>query len=211
MIACAGERGSRTGNTRVLEFLTTTRKSVAHYAFWLCRPQPKDCNCCEALSIRDLECRVYRWRSESCSHDHCISCEAVQASCEDLCRRNEEIDSLERTAPSGGVWGSLQQPPWWQVLPLAMVGSVSDPDIIDLIAKVNDSGLWADSEVGPQATPRSQPTTNRSNATTTYEAATAMLQLNADIAQAGPDHPSPSTSSSGFQFIGLAKPPSLHL
>lgn len=134
----------------------------------------------------------------------------LHASCGWLCRRSEEIDSLERTAPSGGVWGSSQQPPWWQVLPLAMVGSVSDPDITDLIAKVNNSALWADGFVGPQATPRSDPTTDRSNASTTYEAATAVLQMKANIAQAG--HPSPSTSrSGGFQFVGLAKPPSLQL
>ena len=59
-----------------------------------------------------------------------------------LNRRNEEIDSLEKTAPAGGVWGSLQQPPWWQPLPLTMVGSVTDPQVTQLITTVNDSAFW---------------------------------------------------------------------
>jgi len=62
------------------------------------------------------------------------------------CRRNEEIDSLERTAPAGGVWGSQQQPPWWNVLSLTMVGSVSDPQVSNLITTVNDSAFWAGKE-----------------------------------------------------------------
>ena len=61
-------------------------------------------------------------------------------------RRNEEIDSLERTVPSGGVWGSQLQPPWWNVLPLTMVGSVSDPQVSNLITTVNDSAFWAGKE-----------------------------------------------------------------
>lgn len=63
------------------------------------------------------------------------------------CRRNEEIDSLERTAPSGGVWGSKQQPPWWKELPLTMVGSVSDPVISELITTVNDSAFWVGADI----------------------------------------------------------------
>ena len=96
-----------------------------------------------------------------------------------LCRRNEEIDSLEKTAPSGGVWGSQQQPPWWTVLPLTMVGSVSDPQVTSLITTVNDSAFWAGKDNFGQAEPAEQHTAN----------AHASKQ-----------------KGSGFKFAGLAKP-----
>ena len=83
-------------------------------------------NCCVLLaSLSEL------WEQHLALLDVCMS------------RRNEEIDSLEKTAPAGGVWGSLQQPPWWQPLPLTMVGSVTDPQVNQLITTVNDSAFWA--------------------------------------------------------------------
>ena len=51
---------------------------------------------------------------------------------------------MEKTAPSGGVWGSMQQPPWWQPLPLTMVGSVADPQIADVMRHQGELGLHAD-------------------------------------------------------------------
>jgi len=99
------------------------------------------------------------------------------------CRRNEEIDSLERTAPSGGVWGSQLQPPWWNVLPLTMVGSVSDPQVSNLITTVNDSAFWAGRE--------EQHHVNLA----------AQAQHAAKIDVVG--------KPSGFQFAGLTKPSGL--
>ncbi|DBB00330.1 TPA: hypothetical protein ACH3X1_014153 [Trebouxia sp. C0004] len=95
-------------------------------------------------------------------------------------RRNEEIDSLERTAPAGGVWGSQQQPPWWNVLPLTMVGSVSDPQVSNLITTVNDSAFWAGKEEQ-------------------HGVNLAQHAANRDV----------SSKTSGFQFAGLTKPSGL--
>lgn len=98
-----------------------------------------------------------------------------------LCRRNEEIDSLEKTAPSGGVWGSQQQPPWWTVLPLTMVGSMSDPQVTSLITTVNDSAFWAGNGNLGQAEPAER----------------HQHALNGHASR---------QKGSGFQFAGLAKP-----
>ncbi|KAA6419118.1 MAG: hypothetical protein FRX49_10858 [Trebouxia sp. A1-2] len=98
-------------------------------------------------------------------------------------RRNEEIDSLERTAPPGGVWGSQQQPPWWTVLPLTMVGSVSDPEVSNLITTVNDSAFWAGREGQHH------------------------INLAAQAQHAANSHGGVKTS--GFQFAGLTKPSGL--
>lgn len=99
------------------------------------------------------------------------------------CRRNEEIDSLERTAPSGGVWGSQQQPPWWNVLPLTMVGSVSDPQVSNLITAVDDSTFWAGREEQHHVKLATQ----------------AQHAVNIDV----------DVKTSGFQFAGLTKPSGL--
>lgn len=98
-------------------------------------------------------------------------------------RRNEEIDSLERTAPSGGVWGSQLQPPWWNVLPLTMVGSVSDPQVSNLITTVNDSAFWAKKE----------------------EQRGVNLAAQAEPAEILGG----SVKTSGFKFAGLTKPSGL--
>ncbi|KAL0043957.1 hypothetical protein WJX82_008849 [Trebouxia sp. C0006] len=97
-------------------------------------------------------------------------------------RRNEEIDSLERTAPSGGVWGSQLQPPWWNVLPLTMVGSVTDPQVSNLITTVNDSAFWAGKEE--------------------HSVNLAAQAHHAAILNG-------SVKTSGFQFAGLTKPSGL--
>ncbi len=107
------------------------------------------------------------------------------ANCDVECpRRNEEIDSLERTAPSGGVWGSQQQPPWWNVLPLTMVGSVSDPQIADLITTVNDSAFWAGKDETDQ-----KASIGQGQGSVAVQASKA--------------------KSTGFQFAGLTKPAGL--
>ena len=111
----------------------------------------------------------------------CYSCSRRSAVLS--CRRNEEIDSLERTAPSGGVWGSQLQPPWWKVLPLTMVGSVSDPQVNDLITTVNDSAFWAGKEEPHGVDLAAQ--------------AEHAAVLNVSV------------KTSGFQFAGLTKPSGL--
>ena len=112
---------------------------------------------------------------------NCYSCSLSNAVLS--CRRNEEIDSLERTAPSGGVWGSQLQPPWWNVLPLTMVGSVSDPQVSNLITTVNDSAFWAKKEEqhGVNLAAQAEP---------------------AEILGG-------SVKTSGFKFAGLTKPSGL--
>ena len=121
----------------------------------------------------------------------------------ECCRRNEEIDSLERTAPSGGVWGSKQQPPWWKELPLTMVGSVSDPVITELITTVDDSAFWAGADTMQEDIVTVQPVA----AETTRHEQTAGTQPDKAADQ---HHTSvSSTPRAGFHFAGLTKPPSL--
>ena len=86
---------------------------------------------------------------------------------------------MERTAPSGGGWGSKQQPPWWNVLPLTMVGSVSDPQVTELITTVNDSAFWEGKD-GEHPIQGGSP-----------EAATG---------------PATGVAQTGFRFAGVTKP-----
>lgn len=119
-------------------------------------------------------------------------------------RRNEEIDSLERTAPSGGVWGSKQQPPWWKELPLTIVGSVSDPVITELITTVNDSASWAGADKEHEDVAEAQPVPK-----TTHHEQAAGAQPDKAAEQ---HHMSVSSNSgAGFHFAGLTKPPSLRM
>lgn len=86
-----------------------------------------------------------------------------------------------------------------------MVGSVSDPVINELITTVNDSAFWVGADTEQEDAAVTQPLCESTN----HEQA-AGVQPDKAVVQ----HHLPSCSSStsgGFQFTGLTKPPSLLL
>lgn len=87
-----------------------------------------------------------------------------------------------------------------------MVGSVSDPVITELIATANDSAFWTGAGSDQDGSDGPQPpaaTVSRSHEHTAGE------QLTKGVAADKLHVSDENSSTGGFQFAGLTKPPSL--
>ena len=118
----------------------------------LAKTMPKMSKKQKGLYERHAACVIHVAHSCACCKMHNSACNGSNV----VFRREEELESLEKTAPSGGVWGSMQQPPWWLPLPLTAVGSVADPQVAELIQNQNKLGLHA-SVAGSLTLPEASP------------------------------------------------------